>query len=383
MHIAFLTPEYPEIPETNSGGLGTSIQNLANALKGKEDIKVSIIVYDQKKNDSFQKSNLIFHLIAKRDYAFGGWYRYRKHLQKTINDLAENQKIDLIEAADWTGITAFMKLNIPLVIRLHGSDAYFCALEGRKQKWKNRWFERKALKNADHILSVSDFTGNKTMQFFGLGISYRVIPNGINVENFKPSEGTTKADQLFYFGSLIRKKGFLELAEIFNQVILQNPKVKLVIAGKDVVDIQIRESTWEIFKSKLSPEAVKNVKYLGQVDYKSIISFLKESTVVVLPSFAEAFPMTWLEAMAMEKAVVTSNIGWASEIMVQGETGFMEHPKDHDSFAGKILKLLDDDKLRKKLGAQARKKIKEEFSSSLIASRNLKFYKQVLKKSAQ
>ncbi len=383
MHIAFLTPEYPEIPETNSGGLGTSIQNLANALKVFDDIEVSIIVYDQKKNDFFQKSNLNFHLIAKRDYPFGGWYHYRKHLEKTINYLAEKKKIDLVEAADWTGIIAFMKLNVPLVIRLHGSDAYFCNLEGRKQKWKNRWFEKHALKSADKIISVSEFTGNKTMEVFGLKRDFKVIANGIDLRNFKPSGAKPNADQIFYFGSLIRKKGFLELAEIFNLVNRKNPKANLVIAGRDVVDIEKDESSWEIFQSKLSSKAVKNVKYLGQVNYESIIDLLGESTVVVLPSFAEAFPMTWLEAMAMEKGLVTSNIGWAKEIMVQDETGFMEHPKDHDSFAEKVLRLLEDGELRNKMGKEARKKIQEEFSSSIIAVKNLKFYNQILKESAQ
>ncbi|WPY97894.1 glycosyltransferase family 4 protein [Christiangramia sp. OXR-203] len=383
MHIAFLTPEYPDLPDSNSGGLGTSIKNLATALNGFERIKVSIIVYDQKKDHFFQKNNLNFHLVAKKNYAFGGWYRYRKYLEKTINDLAVKENIDIIEAADWTGITAFMNLEVPLLIRLHGSDAYFCDLEGRKQKWKNHWFEKKSLRNADHIVSVSDFTGKKTMQIFGLDRTYHVIPNGIDAEKFKASTKTPKTKQLLYFGSLIRKKGFLKLAEIFNLVVLQNPETKLVIAGKDVTDFQVHKSTWEVFQSILIPEAVKNVRYLGQVDYQSIIGLLEESTVVVLPSFAEAFPMTWLEAMAMEKAMVTSNIGWANEIMVQGETGFMEHPQDHIAFAQRILKLLEDENLRKRMGLRARNKIQEEFRSSIIAGINLNYYKKVLKRSTE
>ena len=379
MHIAFLTPEYPDLPDSNSGGLGTSIQNLAAALSEFEGIKVSIIVYDQRRDDFFQKDNLNFHLIAKRNYSLGGWYRYRKHLEKVINDLAVKEDIDVIEAADWTGITAFMKLNVPLVIRLHGSDAYFCDLEGRKQKWKNRWFEKNALQNADEIISVSEFTGSRTMKVFGLKKNFKVIANGLDLENFKPSEAKPKTNQVLYFGSLIRKKGFLELAEIFNLVYLKNPEAKLVIAGRDVIDNEKGESTWKTFQSILNSKTSKNVKYLGQVNYKVIINLLEESTVVVLPSFAEAFPMTWLEAMAMEKALVTSNIGWAKEIMVQEKTGYMEHPNDHDRVAEKILKLLQDDKLRKRMGAQARKKVQQEFNSTIIASKNLKFYKLVLK----
>jgi len=56
---------------------------------------------------------------------------------------------------DWTGISAFMNLKCPIVIKCHGSDTYFCALEKRKQKFKNYFLEKKALKSADYILSVS------------------------------------------------------------------------------------------------------------------------------------------------------------------------------------------------------------------------------------
>ena len=66
--------------------------------------------------------------------------------------------------------------------------------------------------------------------------------------------------------------------------------------------------------------------------------------------------------------------------MVQEKTGYMEHPNDHDRVAEKILKLLQDDKLRKRMGAQARKKVQQEFNSTIIASKNLKFYKLVLER---
>ena len=138
----------------------------------------------------------------------------------------KKENIDLVEAADWTGITAFMKLDVPVIIRLHGSDTYFCALEGRKQKWKNKWFEKLALKNAEDLISVSEFTGNKTVELFRINKKFTVIPNGVDIENFKTSIGKSKSDQLFYFGTLIRKKGVLELAEIFNYIVTENSEIQ-------------------------------------------------------------------------------------------------------------------------------------------------------------
>ena len=77
-----------------------------------------------------------------------GWYFYKKAIEKYFNKLCDQENIDVIEAPDWTGITAFMRLNRPLVVRFNGSDAYFCKLENRPQKKKNRWLEKRNLQNA-------------------------------------------------------------------------------------------------------------------------------------------------------------------------------------------------------------------------------------------
>ena len=98
--------------------------------------------------------------------------------------------------------------------------------------------------------------------------------------------------------------------------------------------------------------------------------------MVVLPSFAEALPMTWLEAMAMEKAIVASDIGWAPEVMEHGETGFTVNPKYHLEYAKKIIQLLEDENLAKQMGENARKKVLKEFSAPIIAKRNIDFYRK-------
>ena len=61
-----------------------------------------------------------------------------RDIAKLFQEGAKKENIDIVEAADWTGITAFMKFNCPLILRLHGSDTYFCHLEKRKLKIKAR-----------------------------------------------------------------------------------------------------------------------------------------------------------------------------------------------------------------------------------------------------
>ena len=377
MHLAFLTPEYPHSRTGPSGGLGTSIKNMVNALV-KKGMKITIFIYDQQGDSIFSENGIKFHLIRHRNYKMIGWYLHRKFLQNYLNKYIAVDKIDAVEAPDWTGITAFMKLNCPLVIRMNGSDAYFCKLENRPQKQKNFWFERLALEGADHLLSVSRFTAEETRKIFKLKNEIKVIPNSVDVQRFLPQHEKEPSGNILYFGSLIRKKGVLELPGIFNRVVEQMPAARLRLAGRDVPDISTGRSTKEILQEQFTPAAAKKVEWLGSLPYEVVLEEIAKAQVVVLPSFAEALPMTWIEAMAMEKALVTSNIGWTKEVMIDGSTGFTVDPKDHGTYAEKILNLLNNAALAKQMGKAARERIINKFSSEVVAEQNIRFYKKVV-----
>lgn len=379
MHLAFLTPEYPHPLSTPYGGLGTSIKSLVENLIS-PSVKVTVFVYGQKQDRIFEEGGISFHFIKQQKYFFLGWWFYRKYLERYLNKEIEKNQIDALEAPDWTGITAFIKLKCQLAVRLHGSDGYFCKLENRSQKKKNFWFENAALKGADKLISVSKFTAQTTADIFGIRREIEVIPNSVNVKNFVPSVKKGKPGRILYFGSIIRKKGVLELPAIFYFVSQKNSEATLIMAGRDVVDVQTGKSTREIFQEKLKAEVANRVLWLGNLPQDEIQCEISKATVVVLPSFAEALPMTWLEAMAMEKALVTSNIGWAKEVMINGKTGFTVYPKDHELYAEKVLELLNDPDLTAKMGKAARNQIIANFSSELIIKNNLHFYRSITNK---
>ena len=90
--------------------------------------------------------------------------------------------------------------------------------------------------------------------------------------------------------------------------------------------------------------------------------------------------MTWLEAMAMEKALVTSGIGWAKEVMINGNTGFTVDPKDHQKYAAKVLQLLNDPALALETGKAAREQVVAKFSSQVVVERNIGFYEGIVER---
>lgn len=380
MKIAFLTAEYPHLKTGNSGGIGTSIQNLAKGLLS-QNVSVRVLVYGQKEDAVFYDNGVLVQQIKNIKLKGLSWFLTRKKIEKIINKLHSDNKIDLVEAPDWTGITSFIKpKSCPLIIRLNGSDAYFCHLDNRPVKWINRYHEKRALKNADALLSVSKFTADLTNAVFGLTKEYTIIPNPINSKLFQSNNNNEEQkNNILYFGSLIRKKGLLELPFIFNKVIENNPKAKLVLVGKDVSDIVSgHQSTWQMMQNLFSLKALKNVEYLQSVPYSEIKEKIQQATVCVFPSFAEAFPVSWLEAMAMEKAVVASDIGWAKEMIDDGISGFLVNPQNHELFANKINSFLNDEKLRFDMAKAARIKVENCFDIKVIAKQNIKFYTQII-----
>lgn len=381
MKIAFLTPEYPNPKVNTSAGIGTSIKNLVEALV-KRNVEVTIFVYHQESNTVIEEKGVVIHLIAKKKYKCCTWYFYRKHLQNYINTFIKTENIGLIEAPDWTGITAFTKFNVPLVIRFHGTDAYFCKLEKRKQKFKNFVFEKMAFKNASAYISPTNFTKEETAKLFSLAPNkIKVIANGIDLENFQnetPKIFTPKT--LLYIGTVIRKKGVLELAKIFNKVIEKEPSAKLILIGSDIVDVQKGISTYKLMQDIFSDKAKASTNYLGKVSYTEIATHIKNAHVCVFPSFAETFGMVTVESMALQKPVVNTSIGWAQEIINDGVNGYLIHPKETELYVEKIITLFNDIDVSIKIGVAARKKVEKKFNIDLIVEENMSFYKMVISK---
>lgn len=386
MKIAFLTPEYPHPKTGSSGGIGTSIKNLAQGLL-QEGCQVRVLVYGQKEESVFDDNGITIQQIKNVKFKGLSWFLTRKKVEKIINKLYDDKEICLVEAPDWTGITSFIQpKKCPIVIRLNGSDTYFCHLDNRPVKWNNKFHEKRALQKADALLSVSQYTADLTNEVFGLQKDFTIIPNSIDVNKFNGNDSNTNTGVfpsgvrgLLYFGSLIRKKGVLELPLIFNEVIKKNAKAKLILIGKDVSDISTgNSSTWAMMQSLFSPEALQNVSYLGSVPYADIKNHIKSASLCVFPTFAEALPVSWIEAMALQKPIVASNIGWAKEVITDGVEGFLVHPKDHKQYAERILELLENPKSQEDFGIAARKKVMKKFSMEVVAQQSLAFYKSVI-----
>jgi len=379
-HIAYLTTEYPHPDLPSAGGVGSFVKLMANSLI-KQNWEVTVFLALRDIDKIWFDGTIRIVEIKKQAPSLLSPFKDRRTISKVIRKHIKKDNIQLVEAADWEGFHAFCNFKIPIITRIHGSVTYFNYLQKSAQSRVITFFEKRALKKSKQIVAVSRYSGELTEKLFELPkFKFEVVYNGVDVQQFQPSNQGQEINNsdLLYFGTLVRKKGVFELVIIFNELVKINPKARLVFVGKDTVDGVTKKSTWESVKQLLSQEALINTTYKGVVSYQDMGSIIKKARVCVFPSFAEAFPISWLEAMSMSKPIVASSIGWASEAIVSGESGILVHPENHEDYAKKINRLLLDPALASSLGKNARKRVIDKFDQQDIVQQNIAVYKKVI-----
>ena len=381
MHIAFLSTEYPHATLPPAGGIGSFVKSMAYALTAQQHL-VTVFLIGNQLNDKIWNDEAvkIIQIGTPEKNKFSFLFN-RLKIAHVIKQNVLSLQIDLLECPDWEGWHAFVKVKIPIITRIHGSVSYFNHLENKQRSRLMYFLERRAFMRSDAIIAVSNFAGQLTEQLFRTGKSYEVIYNGVDMQKFKPvtpvqqegSEGT-----ILYFGSLMRKKGCLEIPYIFNKVVAQRPNSRLILAGKDTIDHLSGLSVWEMMQKEFSPEALPRVKYTGAVPYQEMQQLIAESEVCIFPSYAEAFPISWLEAMSMSKAIVASNIGWANESIEDQKSGFLVNPSDHREYSEKIITLLNYPELKREMGKNARLRVDDFFDQKKIIHTNIEMYKSFI-----
>jgi glycosyltransferase involved in cell wall biosynthesis len=205
-----------------------------------------------------------------------------------------------------------------------------------------------------------------------------VIPNGINsktvfsLRNFdrdlQRKELGLKEDDLavLFVGRLSEEKNPNVFIDSAIKVLDKDRKAnyKFFIIG----DGQMREE----LQKQIASYGGSKIKYLG---YQSnVAQFLSAADVFVLPSSTEGFPLSILEAMAMNLAVVASNVGAVSDIIETGRDGFVVSPGSVDEISKTIELLKNDAKLLKSIKENSRKKIEKKYSNTILGDNYNKLY---------
>ena len=314
---------------------------------------------------------------------------------RSLASAVDSIKADIYEAHTVSGyefLNTLRKRGMkkPFIQTIHGvlADEYTQALYEEALSlrarlanifmWQLAKIEEKAAKNADLLVTVSHYSSEKMVQFYGVDkAKIRVVPNGVDTKRFTPSkECETIKHQIkmnnklcvLFVGRLIPRKGLPFLIEAAKQVVKENTQTIFLIVGDGPIKNSLRAT---LDKLNLSSSFI----FLGDVHESVLPALYNCADLFVLPSIQEGQGIALLEAQATAKPVVAFDVGGVREAVLDKETGFLMKPDSH-LLAEAVIKLLASSSLREKMGRKGREFVSSRFSWDACAQRMLKVYRE-------
>lgn len=352
------------------GGARRAVNEIAILLKKKHLVDLYLI--DEQRNNDEKKyfNNVFLYPFSPKKWSGNDW-RIRIYkdtielvklyfLEKKIAKDIENKGYEMafVNASRFIEAPFILQsLNIKKIFYCH--DPYYRliyepeftfpknlnAIEFLYEKinrFLRKILDRANFKKSDLVLVNSYFTKNKVMEIYGKESVVAYL--GVDQNFFKPDTKITKDIDILYIGSRELIDGYNFLKDVIRRMITK-PKIKTVFA----------EDGWI-------------------TNDKEILDLYQRSKVVVSFSRNEPFGLVPLEAMACGSVVIAVSEGGYKETIIDGETGFLVN-LDPDAVARKLNYLLDDNRLRDKIGSNARLVILKNWTWEKSVERFLKVIK--------
>jgi glycosyltransferase involved in cell wall biosynthesis len=251
----------------------------------------------------------------------------------------------------------------------------------------------RALFNALDCIIVNNSRMRTLMQEMGVTNRIEVIPNGVDLQRFRPAEngqesikirqtlGIGPADLVVTtVGAVMPRKGSDLLLKAWTRVLQTMPGVHLVFVGprKDLHDPGLADYRAFLERLIVDAGAPAQVHFTGLVD--SVEAYLHATDVFVLPSQREGMPNSVLEAMACGlPVVITPFIGLSDDLGTPGEHYLLaEHTTD--SLAGELRRLLQESGLRQRLGNAALQWVRQTMDLEASLDQYASLYKELARK---
>lgn len=221
------------------------------------------------------------------------------------------------------------------------------------------FFFRRFAKYFDVVFASSDFYG-QCAKDSGIFKNIKTVHNGINLLEQSPIENW---DNLLFAGRLEESKGAHVFLESVVKIKLEHPNIRIIIAGTGTQSDSLKQKTENLGIDEI-------VDFKGYSSFDKIKEFYRQSTVVIVPSlYPDNLPTVCIEAMAVGRPVVGSQIGGIPELIIDGKTGILFSPGNSDEMARRINELLRNKQLIKNMGNYGRIKAEKDFSADIFVEK--------------
>jgi glycosyltransferase involved in cell wall biosynthesis len=362
-------------PSIFGGGKRVFIQLMTYLNKEKFQF-YSCCAFDKEQEDFLSEQG---GTIVNIDIQYGGFW----HSIKKLVDLLREEKIDIVHSqgarADFysrvaTKLTGQKTKNISTVAMLvEGYDIgvlrkkVYCTLDRFSERY------------VDKFTVVSDILKEKLIVTHNIPErKIETIYNGIELQKYRTYDSDKSSKEirkefgvddkeLFVatIGRMVWQKGFEYLLESIPEIIKTLPQSKILIVGDGPLKDKLK------VKSEKLKVADKIIFTGFRSDIKEILSAVD---LLVIPSLSEGFPMVTLEAMAMAKPIIATNIDGITEQITDGVDGILMPPKDPSALAKAVIRVLTNKELARNMGLSARKKVEQEFSIEKMVEETERVY---------
>jgi len=343
--------------------------NLARALKKKGYKVIFIAPYDQKYSNILKVEFDFFSLnvdpkglnfIQDLKTLFSLFLLYKKEsVDMTLNFTVKlniyssiaSRLLNINSISNITGLgTVFIKKSlITIVVK----NLYKIALRFNDKVFFQNKIDRKLF--IENNLVLEEITG--------------LLPgSGVDLNKFIPVKNLTNNNKIVFLviSRLIKDKGLLEYVEA----------IKIIKKQYNHVEFQLLGLIEDKNRTAISKEELQNwiddglISYLGSTD--TVESVIPQCDCVVLPSYREGLPRSLLEAGAMEKPVIATDIAGCRDIVDDGINGLLCKDKNSHDLADKINLMINlTNEQRLLMGKSGRAKVLEKFDENIVLNKYL------------
>jgi phosphatidylinositol alpha-mannosyltransferase len=220
--------------------------------------------------------------------------------------------------------------------------------QGHRLYAAGRPFLRRLMRHVTYRIAVSEPARRTVAEHFPG--SYRIVPNGIDVDGFaapreRPSAFALGVPHVLYVGRLEPRKGLEHLIRAMPRVSDRAPSARLVVVGDGPERARLES---------LARTLGADVRFAGRVGDDELPAYVQACDVLCSPATGgESFGIVLLEAMACRTPVVASRIDGYARLMGEDDCALLVAPEDADALAAALGDLLSDEAARRRIGARA------------------------------
>lgn len=352
-----------------SGGKERRLTELMKMLKLRQELKFELVVMnnDIHYKEIFDLDINIHYLIRKAKKDISVFYKLYK--------LCKDYKPDIIHC--WDSMTAIYSAPVCKLLNIKLVNGMVVDSPLKQNILNKHWFRAKLTFPFSDIIVGNSKAGLRA--YNAPEKKSIVIYNGFNFGRTKtiaPPDlvrDRIEIDTKFVIGMVASFSELKDYKTYFKSAQL------LLSRRNNVTFLAIGNKTDSVLsKGLIEGKAENHFRLLGEVS--DVESYVNIMDICVLSTFTEGISNSILEYMAMEKPVIATSGGGTNEIIVDMETGFFIKPSDPTELAGKMELLLNDEKMRLKMGKAGKERINEKFSIEKMISKYIEVYQSVMSK---